>query len=332
MMFDVTQHVWSGEILDAVGLKPDHFARPLPSGSVVGRIPPSVARSLQLAETAFVVTGGHDQPCGALGAGATEPGVAMYATGSVECIAPAFAEAVFAEELRDGNLCTYDHTVPGMYTTVAFSLTGGNLLKWFRDEFGAMETAEARARGINPYEMLLESAAREPTRLLVLPYFTPSGTPHFDLDTPGAIVGLRLSTTRGEILRALLEGVAFEMRMNMDILERVGCRIREFRAIGGGARSDFWTQLKADVAGKPIIPLTVTEAGCLGVAMLACAADRGVPVTDVVAEWVKTGPPCHPDPQNAEWYDRRFADYCKLYPAVRDLVASGKDIHRSAHD
>jgi xylulokinase len=248
----------------------------------------------------------------------------MYATGSVECITPAFSEAVFDEELRKGNLCTYDHTVPGMYTTVAFSLTGGNILKWFRDEFGAIEEAEARAKGISPYEMLLESAAREPTGLLVLPYFTPSGTPYFDLDTPGAIVGLRLSTSRGEFLRALLEGVAFEMRLNMDILERVGCRIREFRAIGGGARSAFWTQLKADVAGKPIIPLAVTEAGCLGVAMLACAADRDVPLTDVARQWVKTGPPCHPDPRNAEWYDRQFLRYSELYPAMRDLRAGGQ--------
>ncbi len=106
---------------------------------------------------------------------------------------------MFSDELKTSNLCTYDHTVPGMYTTVAFSLTGGNILKWFRDEFGQAEAAEAGTSGRSAYELLLQKASPEPSNLLVLPYWTPSGTPYFDAETPGAIVGIRLSTSRGEI-------------------------------------------------------------------------------------------------------------------------------------
>ena len=305
MLFDVRRHEWSGEILDRLGLAQDRLARPLPAGAVAG----TVATQLGLAADAVVVTGGHDQPCGALGAGVTEPGVAMYATGTVECICPAFAQPVLTPALRRHNLCTYDHTVRGMYTTVAFSLTGGNLLQWYRDQFAPGQD----------YGAVLATAAREPTGLLVLPYWTASGTPYFDLQTPGAILGLRLSTTRGEILRALLEGVALEMRLNLEILRESGCEIRELRAIGGGAKSAFWTQLKADVLGHPITALNVTEAGCLGVAMLAAVATTGQALSDLARRWVK--PQATVTPHAAGHYDAQFARYRELYPALRRTTA-----------
>ena len=305
MLFDVRRHEWSGEILDRIELSPAKLARPLASGTIAGK----VTADLGFAKDAVVVTGGHDQPCGALGAGATEPGTAMYATGTVECITPAFARPVFSPALHHNNLCTYDHTAPGLYTTVAYSLTGGNILKWYRDQFATGQE----------YGEILKTAAPEPTKLLALPYWTPSGTPYFDLHTPGAVLGLRLSTTRGEILRALLEGVALEMRLNLEILRESGCEIRELRAIGGGAKSVFWTQLKADVLGRPITTLNVTEAGCLGVAMLACAAVTGKPVRDLARRWVQPHAMLAPRPATAHWYDEQFARYRQLYPKIKGL-------------
>ena len=305
MLFDVRRHEWSSDILNRLGITPDQLARPLQAGTIAGPI----TIELGLARDAVVVTGGHDQPCGALGAGATEPGLAMYATGSVDCITPAFDRPVFTPALRRHNLCTYDHAAAGLYTTVAYSLTGGNILQWYRDQFAMGQE----------YGDILKSAAPEPTRLLVLPYWTPSGTPYFDLHTAGAILGLRLTTTRGEILRALLEGVAFEMRLNLEILQESGGAIRELRAIGGGAKSVFWTQLKADVLGRPITTLNVTEAGCLGVALLACAAVTGQPVPTLVQQWVKPHITLTPRPAAARWYDEQFARYRQLYPALRLL-------------
>ena len=314
MLFDVRQHQWSGEILDRIGLTPQQLARPLPSGTIAGTVRPDLASELGLAAGATVVTGGHDQPCSALGAGVIEPGAAMYATGTVECITPAFERMILTEALRRHNLCTYDHAVPGLYTTVAYSLTGGNLLQWFRDQFAPAQD----------YGELLKTAAPEPTRLLVLPYWTPSGTPYFDLNTPGAILGLRLATTRGEILRALLEGVAFEMRLNLEILRESGCEIRELRAIGGGAESAFWTQLKANVLGCTITTLNVTEAGCLGAALLACAATTGRPLRDLARHWIKPVATLAPRAVAARWYDEQFARYRRLYPVLRQF-ASGPE-------
>jgi xylulokinase len=320
MMFDVRKHQWDPDILIAIGVSSDQLAKAVASGTIIGRISTKTANELGLAKNTLVVAGGHDQPCSALGAGVTEAGMAMYATGTVECITPAFAEPIFSEQLHKNNLCTYDHTVKNMYTTVAFSITGGNILKWFRDEFGEMERAVAERSGKNAYELLLQKMAEKPTNLLVLPYFTPSGTPYFDTSTKGAILGLRLSTHRTEFLRALLEGVAFEMRLNLEILESSGYRIDELRAVGGGAKSKIWMQLKADVIGKKISIMNVVEAGCFGAAMLACAADTGESIRDLAARWVKPVTSLHPQPENARWYDQRFKLYRQLYETVKNLA------------
>ena len=318
MLFDVRRHAWNVEILSEVGLDPTRLAPPVPSGTVVGTIPSSTATELGLPEGVRVVAGGHDQPCGALGAGAVESGLAMYATGTVECICPAFDRPILEEKFLRNNLCTYDYTVENMYTTVAFSLTGGNLLQWFRDQWGQAEAEEAQRAGGSAYDLLLKQMPPEPTDLFVLPYFTPSGTPYFDAQTPGAIVGLRLGSTRGQVLRALLEGVAMEMRLNVEILQDAGLGIREFRAIGGGAKNPALTQLKADVLGRPITTLAVTEAGCLGVAMLACAADTETSLAQLVQAWVTPQSLVEPDPKRAEFYRERFGAYKELYPAVKD--------------
>lgn len=319
MLFDVRRHAWSEEILQAMDLDPSRLARPVPSGTIVGRLSQAAAASIGLQEGVAIVAGGHDQPCGALGAGVVQPGVAMYASGTVECICPAFDRPQFDPQLMESNLCTYDYTLPGMYTTVLFSLTGGNLLRWFRDQWAASEVAEAQRRGVDPYTLILEAMAGEPSDLLVLPYFTPSGTPHFDAELPGAILGLRLQTTRGQVLRALIEGVALEMRLNLDILDRAGLRTEQLRAIGGGAKNRALVQLKADVLGRPITTLAVSEASCLGAAMLACAADRAASPQDLVATWVAPQGTVDPDAGRARRYNDLFARYRRLYPAMKHL-------------
>jgi xylulokinase len=329
MMFNVRTHEWDGGILSAVGLEPAKLARPLRSGEAVGTIPTAVARELALSDRVLVVAGGHDQTCAALGAGVTTAGKAAYATGTTECICPAFLELRLSDELFHSNLCTYDFTVGRMFTTVAFSLTGGNLLRWFRDQWAAKEIEEANAAGVDPYDIILGKMSTEPTRLLVLPYFTPSGTPYFDTQTPGAIVGLRLDTERGDVLRALLEGVAFEMRLNVEILDRSGIRIDEFIASGGGAKSRSLTQLKADVLGRPITTLDVTETGCYGAALLAQAAHKGVDVREVARHQVRKSDAVEPDPVRAKYYQERFAAYKELYPALRRFQSHTGSAKRS---
>ena len=202
------------------------------------------------------------------------------------------------------------------HTTVAFSLTGGNILRWFRDEFGYKEIREAEQANIDPYVLLLDKMPVDPTKLLVLPYFTPTGTPYFDPSAKGAIIGLDLSTSRIEIMKALLEGVAYEMKLNLEILEESGYKVNELRVIGGGAKSKAWNQLKADIIGQPVTVLNVTEAGCMGAAMLVKAAFTKDNIVEIAENWVK--PVMKLYPEKDKEYAQKFIHYKKLYPTLKN--------------
>jgi xylulokinase len=317
MLFDVVNHKWSPDILSKAGIRSEQLSTPLYSGSMAGFVSKDIASALNLGEQTFIVTGGHDQPCSGLGAGAIDSGIAVYSSGTVECITPAFGKPVFTDELRISNLCTYDHAVPGMYATVAFSLTGGNILKWFRDEFAEAEVQLSKVNKCDPYELLMDKMPDEPSRLLVLPYFTPSGTPYFDVRVKGTIMGLDLTVTREEMMRSLLEGVAFEIRLNLDILCQSGYEVKELRIIGGGARSLKHVQLKSDVIGMPITILDVKEAGCMGVAMLAKAYYEKMKVMDITRKWVN--PVSMVRPELHDHYKSKFEQYKKLYHQLKNI-------------
>lgn len=322
MMFDVRKKQWSSEILDLLGIDAGVMAAVQPAGRAVGTVKKGLAAELGLDDKVLVVSGGHDQVCGALGAGVIEPDLAMYATGTVECISPAFANLLLSNDLRDANLATYPHVVEGLYTTVAFNLTGGNLLRWFRDEFGAEECREAQEKGVDPYELLLAGLPVDPTQLLVLPYFVATGTPYFDVEPTSAVLGMTLNTRRGEVIKALLEGVSYEMRFNLELLAKAGVTVRELRAIGGGAKSDVWMQIKADVMGVPIVSLNVSEAGSLGCAMLAALGCGAIDsLATAVDQWVRPVRRFEPAADRAEKYRQRYQIYRQLYPTIKPLGA-----------
>jgi xylulokinase len=316
MLFDVLKHEWNKEILEKVGLPAGKLAIPTAPGEITGVISLENGGKLGFKNPVTIVAGGHDQNCAALGAGVIEPGMCMYATGSVECFCPILEKPSFSDELRRNNLCCYDYTIKGSYTSVAYSLTGGNILRWFRDEFGQAENEQSVISGQNSYSLILNSMPPSPTSLLVLPYFSATGTPYFDTRAKGAIIGLQLTTTRGEIIKALLEGVALEMKLNLQLMEKSGMKIDTFVATGGGTRNKSWTQLKADVLNKKIMVRNVGEAGCYGAAMLACSAVMKIPVEKLLQQNNIESEVFTPNPENAIIYDSKFETYRKLYPAL----------------
>lgn len=316
MMFDVTRHKWSRDILDAMGLVPGKLAFPVPSGEISGTISMEAGNKLGFKNPVIIVAGGHDQTCAALGAGVIEPGLCMYATGSVECFCPMFDQPRFSEDLRLKNLCCYDYSIKGKYTTVAYSLTGGNILRWVRDELGEMELHEARETGKNPYNLLLDEMPGSPTELHVLPYFSATGTPYFDTRARGVIMGLQHSTKKGEITKALLEGVAMEMKLNLAIMEKSGMKVHTFIATGGGTRHNAWTQLKADILNRKIIIRETSEAGCYGAAILAQSAHEGIPILELHPR-VSPERIFIPDMEKAALYQQKYEVYNQMYPLLK---------------
>lgn len=320
MAFDVRSKHWSERMLSVAGLDESLFPSVAPSGTPIGQVPSKAANALGLPKGVLVVTGGHDQPCNALGAGIIHSGAAVYGTGTVECITPAISWPDDVEEMLKGNLACYPHVVRGLFTSVAFNFTGGSLLRWYRDTFGEKEKEVATIRGMDPYEVILEQLPDQPAGPMVLPHFTSTGTPYFDTRSKGAILGLTLGTRKADIVKAILEGVTFEMKVNLEVLEHAGVPVRSMRATGGGAKSRAWIQLKADIMGIPVASLEVSEATSLGTAILAGAAAGVYPsVESAVEQLVKTKEVFSPDPGKVRTYEERFATYKRIYPAIREI-------------
>ncbi len=318
MAFDVRGEQWSERVCALADISPDLFADAKPSGTIVGELGDAAAKELGLPKDCKVVTGGHDQPCGAVGAGVIAPGVAMDATGTTECIAFAFDHIVADEHMMRHNFCCAHHVAPGLYMTLTFNLTGGNLLKWFRDTLAGEQRLQAEQRGVDVYDILMEEMVEEPTDLFVLPHFAMTGTPYLDADPTGAIVGLKLTTTRGELVKAIVEGITYEMKLNLALVKDAGIRVDELRAIGGAAKSDRWLQIKADMFNTPVVKLSVTEAASLGVALAAGAATGAyASLREAVEQVVKPETVFEPDPRRAAAYDEKLAQYRELYPLFK---------------
>jgi len=320
MLFDVNKLLWSQEILAAVGLDSGVLSQAIGAGEIIGKVRAQISTTLGLGNDVCVVTGGHDQSCGALGAGAIEAGTAAYSIGTVECITPAFGSCVLDEAMRLSNLATYPHTVAGLFTTVAFATTGGSGLRWFRDTFGKYEIEQSAATGQDVYDLLLKDMPQKPSGLVVLPHFTSTGTPHFDPSPTGAILGLQLSTSKGELIKGLLEGITYEMKLNLELLRKAGIEVEHLRAFGGGTKSSAWMQIKADILEIPIVSVEMSEAGCLGAAMLAAKAMGLIgSLRECSDSWVKVGRRYVPDEKRAKVYRDRYAVYQGLYKMLKPI-------------
>ncbi len=320
MALDLAAGEWSREIHERLGLRADLWSRVVPSGQVVGTLRPALANELGLRRDLALVTGGHDQTCAALGAGVVRPGRGVVSTGTAEVLSTAFDRPVLSRAMFDGFYPCYRHVKDGMFFTFGLNHSGGIALRWWRDQFGAAELAEAQARGLDPYTVIDEHLPVEPAPVLVLPHFTGRGTPTCDLTARGVIAGLTLGTTRHEVAKALLEGLCFELRANLEAWQSAGLHVTELVAVGGGAKSARWLQLKADVLDRPIRTLRCHEAACLGAALLAGTA-IGVyrALDEAVAATVVPDREYVPSPNRAAHYRERAALYEQLAAALRPL-------------
>ncbi len=320
MFFDVKKADWCDEFLEFAGVDKDIMSSPKPSGTLLGTVPDAIADEIGLPRGVKVVTGGHDQPCQMLGAGVVEANVAAYGIGTVECIGPAFSEPLINEQMLKNNICCYHHTCPGFYIALVYNFTGGSLFRWYRDTLAQYELMQAEETGDDIYDILTRTAANEPTNLLVLPHFTTTGVPHFDTRAKGAILGLTLGTKKSEITRAILEGLTYEMRMCVELLREAGGTINLLRATGGGAKSKYWMQIKADIMNIPIAVPAVSEAGCLGCAILAgSATGEYASPKEAAQQLARTSMTFEPQPENVKLYDERFEWYSEVYPRLKDL-------------
>jgi xylulokinase len=319
LAFDIHRLDWSDEILSTAGLSRDLFAPPIAPGERVGEIRDD---SFGLPKGCVIAGGLHDQPAGILGSG-VRPGESMLATGTVICLGVRLTTRPATQVMVDNNLCYYPGFGRGQKISIAYSFTGGSLLKWYRDSLAGEELRVAAEQGVDPYEIICSGLPDEPTDLLVLPHFSMTGTPWLDPRALGSIHGLRLTTTRKEIVKALLEGILFEIRLNTELLAHAGIVIDRYRAIGGAARSRVWMQIAADILDRPIVILEIDEAASLGAAVLGARAAGILPsdeaAYELIARRAGVRDVIEPRSRHAALYAERYAIYKDLYPTTKEI-------------
>lgn len=270
MLFDIRKKDWSDEILAAIPLTRDMLPIAAPSASVIGDLSDEMRALLGFSKPVRVVTGGHDMVCAAVGAGLdeTDPGTAVDIAGTIEGIVAAMPEANTCPAMLENLFsCYVGHTG---YVTFSVNLTAGCIVRWYRDFIARDEYDACKKEGINFYEYMQRKAnPAEPGKLLLLPHFSGSGNPFFDPAALGAVWGLTLDTDRADIGRAIVEGLAYELRLHLEAQQRAGIHISAIRAVGGGAAIDSQLQLKANITGLTVVKGAVAESSALGAAAYA---------------------------------------------------------------
>ena len=317
LLFDSDKNDWSVELLEWSGIPREKLARIVSGGTVIGTVSDLMAVELALDRNVQIVAGGHDQCCNALGCGGIFAGRAVYGMGSFDCITPIYTKPDDPLNMLRENLNIEHHVLPDLYVSFLFNQSG-LLVKWFRDTFAKADTMPY---GADIYDLLTAEMPSEPTRLLTLPHFEPPVSPDSIPETAGIIIGLKTSTTRGEILKSIMECCTLYFVDNVVSLGRIGCDTSEFIASGGGAKSDAWMQIKADIFGVPFIRPRFNEGGLLGTAMLAgMATDLIGSAEEAVEHFVESDRVFEPDARRHAIYQEKHALYRQLFETNAELL------------
>ena len=323
LYYDLANHGWRADVLDAVGIGPERLPELVQPGAAVGTLSRETAALLGLTGATAVVTGGMDQAVGAIGAGNVRPGQVSETTGAALAI-----QATISDPLIDPSrtVPVYEHSVPGRYLFVPVCPTAGMAFKWLRDTFFGDQMKRAEALGLDAYDLLTELARAVPAGadgLIMLPHLMGAFSPEVNPWARGSFTGFTLSHTRGHFVRALLEGVAFLLRRNVESIEATGMAIPEIRSTGGGARSGLWNRIKANVCNRPVVTLANEETGLLGDAILAGVAcgifasiEAGCDAMVAIKESIQ------PDAEAAS-YPEPYRRFCDLDRQLSDYFRRG---------
>lgn len=289
-LFDLSGHALD-VVREAAGVAWPTWEEVVRPGVVVGELHADLARELGLGSGVSIVVGGADHVLSAMGAGLTTPGDVLVKLGGAGDIL-----AVTDEPLFDSRLYLDAHPRAGTWLPNGCMATSGSLLAWERDLFGeeSFATLEEGARAARPGE------------LLALPYFLGEKTPLHDPDLRGALIGLTLSSTRGDIHRAFLESIAYAFRAHLDVLAEHGMTPRVIRVTNGGSRSRLWREILADVLGHPLHSIVNHPGASYAAAVLAAYGVGSVPSLDYARDHLEVGEVIEPRLDLREMYDERY--------------------------
>ena len=302
--FNINTGKWDKEILDIIGIDESRLPRVMPSGAYIGTLTKKASDTLGIPESVKVYNGAHDQYCASIGCGALTAGDMMLSTGTAWVLLGISDKLTYSK----AHIVPGIHPKTGLYGNIA-SLSGvGNAMKWVKDTFESdYKTLDIEA------EKRLESAKD----IIFLPHFSGACFPRRDSAMSGGIYGLRLGNDKYDIARALMEGVAFNVRAGLEKYAEQGVDISALKIMGGASRSDLWCSIVGYVTGCKITRMENAEACAVGAAAIAAV---GCGLTDGYVSLSKGEVMNLDDEKIYEHYNEKYKKYIAMYEAVEKAV------------
>lgn len=320
--FNMRTGQWDDAMCEAMGIPRSFLPEIVPCHQVVGTVTEEAAKATGLAVGTPVVAGGLDAACGTLGAGVIRPGETQEQGGQAGGMS-----ICLDTYAADPRLILSFHVVPDQWLLQGGTTGGGGVMRWMEQEFGDYERSVAEEKGMSSlvqFNVLAEKVEAGSDGVVFLPYMSGERSPIWDPDAKGVFFGLDFSKTKGHMIRAAMEGVAYSLKHNLDIAEGIGAEVDELLAMGGSANSLLWTQIKSDITGKPIAVPSSDTATTLGAAILA-GVGTGIydSFEDAVSQTVKITRRHEPDMEKHEKYKANYKTYLALYENLKELMKAG---------
>ena len=317
--FDMRTGQWDEEMCRKMGIPRDFLPEIVPSDRIIGTVTKKAAEESGLAEGTPVAAGGLDAACGTLGAGVIHSGETQEQGGQ------AGGMSICIEKYQaDPRLILGFHVIPGKWLLQGGTTGGGGVMRWFEREFADYERLMREQTGISSLDQLNEIAEKVKPGcdgLVFLPYMAGERSPIWNPYAKGVFYGLDFSKTKGHMVRACMEGVAFSLRHNLETAEEAGAKAEILRAMVGSANSLLLTQIKSDVTGKTMAVPASDTATTLGAALLAGVGTGFYKdYEEAVAETVKVTRKHQPDPEKKAVYDKNYETYLELYRSLSGLM------------
>lgn len=316
-----TREYWQ-EMLNFLGINSKQLPEIVAPGTIIGEITEQAAAEFGLAAGTKVSIGAIDLVCGAVGTGNVRPGIFSESTGSALC-----SMTMTDEPVLDPNrqIPCYCGAAPGKFMLHSYA-TGGMMMRWYRDMFCQLEISREEETGKNAYDQLDEIASEIPAGsdgLVILPHLQGSGPPDLNPNSRAVFCGMTIAHTKGHIARAIMESVAVVLKRMIDGVESLGVSVDRIISYSGGAKSDLWEQIKADVTGLPVYTTSNDEDACgLGAVMIA-GTNLGIwnSIEEASDSIVRINKKFIPDEQNRETYDKLIQDYKLLMNQMKPVFS-----------
>jgi xylulokinase len=317
-LFKVRERQWCDEMIEGLDVPRSWLPEVTESPVASAAISAIGAEATSLPIGTPVIAGAGDQAAEAVGCGIVEEGAVSVTIGTSGVVFAAMNEPRID---REGKVHAYCHALPGAWHLMGVMLSAGGSLHWYRNTFFEKEMRRAREAGIDPYDEILKPAADVPPGcegLIFLPYLTGERTPHPDPYARGVFFGLTRRHTRAHLTRAVLEGVGFGLCDSLELTRSLGIEVEAVRASGGGARSQLWRQILADVFRARVVTVNTTQGAAYGAALLAgVGLDVFADVPAACRRAVQLAESTQPGEAKSVYADY-YRHYRALYPALAE--------------